>query len=365
VRSESPIVDGPSVSWPYAAAPLTAVSTDPERREVEALRAEVEALRAENHALYWALGHDELTGLRNRRSFSALAPELLAEAAPAIVLLLDLNGFKPINDAYGHEVGDRVLAMIGSRLHSRTRKALVARLGGDEFVGVLTGAPGDRSPNWWVHTVETLLETIAMPMTMAGRRMSVTGSVGVAVADPSLPIADLVHRADMAMYEAKMHGLGYATWESLRPRAVADDPAGPARLTLVVSSPSAADPDPSTVHPDPSVEETAPSPQRAAYLTSAEVPRIDPYQRDPAGIASAGSYRVADPVWVHRQGGWHPGVVESAARRFVTATYRRAAGGGTVVDTMSSECVMGRTCADPVLDRMAGGLGLECVRDPA
>src|SRR5262249_54516180 len=150
---------------------------------------------------------------------------------------------------------------------------LVARLGGDEFVGVLGGSEGVGAAPWWVPTVSRLLTTVAAPMSVAGLRLSVTGSVGVATAEELVPIGDLIHRADMAMYEAKVNGLGFAAWDNRSGRAIAVSDTPP--------------------------EELEPG-----------APAIDPYGRNPAEIAPAGSYRPGDLVWVFRHGGWRPGVVE-------------------------------------------------------
>ena len=81
------------------------------------------------------------------------------------------------------------------------------------------------------------------------------------------------------------------------------------------------------------------------------VPIISPDQRDPADVAPTDSYQPSDPVWVYREGGWRPGVVESASGRAVLVTYRLRGGTGTVVDTMTAEYVVARDAADPQLDR--------------
>src|SRR3954453_22992843 len=108
--------------------------------ELARLREQVAWLKAERLALWWAVGHDELTGLANRRLFSTLAPLLVGEGDAAAVIILDLNGFKPINDAFGHEAGDVVLQTVGERLARCAGDGLVARLGGDEFTAVLTSS---------------------------------------------------------------------------------------------------------------------------------------------------------------------------------------------------------------------------------
>jgi diguanylate cyclase (GGDEF)-like protein len=297
--------------------------------EVARLHAEISRLQDECRKLQWYVGHDELTGLANRRLFSALAPTLLRASAVAVVLLLDLNGFKPINDRYGHEAGDRVLQIVAERLERQIEDGLIARLGGDEFVGVLTPHAQMPPTSWWVPKVTGLLDTLEEPMMIAGRSLSVTASIGVAVADPAAEIGDLMHSADMAMYEAKIHGRGFRAWD---PRA-----APKPMLDQAAVAPPVADEAPRIA---------------AKRLAATNVPTIDPYLRDPVDITPAGTYQPADPVWVFRHGAWHPGVVESASRRAVMATYRRNAGAGTVVDTMGAECVLERAGTDPQLDQI-------------
>ena len=291
--------------------------------ELARLRAQVVGLQAERAILLWAAGHDELTGLANRRLFCTLAPSLLRAARPAAVIVLDLNGFKPINDALGHEAGDRVLQMVAHRLASNTCCDLVARLGGDEFTGVLTSPRAEAGECWWLPAVTALTAAIGQPTRVAGRVVAVTASVGVATAHGDVPIGELLRRADLAMYRAKVDGGGHAAWDR---QALTGAPAERAprvvEFTLSPASPSAA-------------------------------PACDPHHRDPAGLAPADAYRRADPVWVFREGAWRPGVVETASCRAVTATYRH--GTGTVVDTMTAEYVQARQAVDAQLDGPATG----------
>jgi diguanylate cyclase (GGDEF)-like protein len=277
--------------------------------ELARLQAQVARLEAECAALQWAVGHDELTGLANRGMFCALAPPLLGTGRPAVVTVLDLNGFKPVNDRWGHDVGDAVLRIVAQRLAGCTGYDLVARLSGDEFTGIVTGRP-DVTGNWWRPAVHALVTAIAEPMPVAGHTVQVTASVGVAPAGPEVPIDELLHRADLTMYRAKAGGGGVATWS------------------------------------EPCVEFTL-SPM-ARYATA---PTFDPYRRNRAALAPAGSYLRDDPVWVYRDGSWRPGVVECASRRAVLVTYRLCGGTGTVVDTMTAEYVVARDASDPQLDR--------------
>lgn len=311
--------------------------------ELAELRAQVAWLKAEREELWWAVCHDELTGLPNRRLFSALAPSEMHPGVPAAVILLDLNGFKPINDGFGHETGDRVLRVVAQRLVSCIHGGVVARLGGDEFAGVLTGRVFESSTHWWQPAVAELSAAIARSMTVAGHTLSVTASIGVALASDSVPISELLHRADMAMYQAKTRRGQYVAW--------AADGAG--------TGPA---PQPTFQHEPPHRPQSLDSRHLAAGEPASDyfdAPTGDPDQRDPAEVAPASTYRRADPVWVHRQGAWRPGIVEAASARAVMVTYRRTQGTGTVVDTMSADCVLARATFDAHLD------GIVSLRDTA
>src|SRR5256714_6803781 len=117
------------------------IDADPlQRHQVETelarLRAQVTWLQAERAALWWAVGHDELTGLANRRLFQTLAPPLLREwGRRAAVVVLDLNGFQPINDRFGHDAGDDVLRTVAQRIAVWGGDDLAARLRGGRLAG--------------------------------------------------------------------------------------------------------------------------------------------------------------------------------------------------------------------------------------
>ncbi len=191
--------------------------------ELAELREEVARLQAERAALAWAVGHDELTGLVNRRLFDALGPMLLEQDRPAAVVVLDLNDFKPINDAYGHDVGDEVLRTVARRLTACAGDDLVARRGGDEFAGVLTGPQPSAPTYWWRPAVARLWSAVAEPIRVSGRTLRVCASIGVAAAQDGAPFTELLRRADLAMYRAKADDGGYAAWEP-QPEPDPDDP---------------------------------------------------------------------------------------------------------------------------------------------
>lgn len=152
--------------------------------------------------LRWAASHDPLTGLVNRAEF---ARRLDAMASDDVVLLyIDLDDFKPINDVYGHPVGDAVLIEVGQRIAVVIgARDVVGRLGGDEFA-VVCHAGDDPSRGRLV--AEQIVEAIREPIRHNGLDLHVGVSVGVAVgAQPLIP-AVLMQRADEALYNAKHSG---------------------------------------------------------------------------------------------------------------------------------------------------------------
>jgi diguanylate cyclase (GGDEF)-like protein len=297
--------------------------------EVARLRSQVAMLQAERAALWWAVGHDDLTGLPNRRLFYTLAPRLLREGSATTVIVLDLNGFKPINDTCGHGTGDEVLRTVARRLSSSASGNLVARLGGDEFAAVLRD-PSSRGEDgrWWRPVLAALSKAIAAPMSIDGRTLTVTASIGTVQGDPDVPIDELLQRADQAMYQAKTAKVPHAVWGC---DDAADDFGWSSARSIELA-----------LYPA--------TPKRGVL---AFAPTCDPVRRSPADVAPASSYRRHDPVWVYRGGAWRPGIVEGASVNAVMATYRYTDGAGTIVDTMSAQYVVGRDAADPQLDRRA------------
>ncbi|NES29757.1 EAL domain-containing protein [Micromonospora terminaliae] len=180
---------------------------------------------ADEHA--YAATHDALTGLSNRRHLLDEGTEQLtsrhAEGVTALVLI-DLNHFKEVNDTLGHGAGDRVLTQVADRLRDAARPDdLVARLGGDEFAVLLRGLP---APAIAAHRAEALLAALHEPLDLDGMRISVEASGGIAVAPASGGMAELLRRADVAMYQAKRAGQRIATYAPTR------DTADLSRLTL-------------------------------------------------------------------------------------------------------------------------------------
>lgn len=168
--------------------------------------------------------HDPLTGLANRRLFLERLAETHRRARGGTdrlfgVLFVDLDDFKPINDVFGHETGDVALATVAQRLRLfEDLPVTVARFGGDEFGVLVEEASG---PDAILDLAQEIAEAVNRPMLLAGERMTLGASIGVALADgPSSP-ADLLRNADVAMYVAKRdHKGGFAVYEAeMRARA--------------------------------------------------------------------------------------------------------------------------------------------------
>jgi len=152
--------------------------------------------------------HDELTGLANRALFLDRMDHALRVARPAddpvVVLFVDLDDFKSVNDALGHGVGDQMLRSIADRIREVAGSGdTPARLGGDEFALLLEDRGGvDRA----LDVAEGLLEALRQPVALAGYDLAVLASIGVAVSTPGMTTAGLLRDADVAMYEAKRAG---------------------------------------------------------------------------------------------------------------------------------------------------------------
>ena len=188
------------------------------------LTAEVSVQR-EHQAL-----HDELTGLPNRKLLLRRCEVALAEASRssgvAGFLLLDLDGFKEVNDTLGHPAGDQLLQTVAHRLtHSVRPGDLVARLGGDEFAVLL---PVIRSAATAREVAARLRAALSEPFRLDGMTLAVEASIGIAVyPGDATDVEQLMQRADVAMYLAKEHRSGLEAYDPARDRN------SPARLTLL------------------------------------------------------------------------------------------------------------------------------------
>jgi diguanylate cyclase (GGDEF)-like protein len=145
---------------------------------------------------------DPLTGIPNRRTLIERlsgAVESAEQEHRTVVCLVDLDGFKGVNDREGHAAGDAMLKAVASILGGALRETdTVARLGGDEFA-VLAEVNE-------TFTGEMLAERLRQAIALVGSRSGVTASIGIAEVVPGEDVADLMHRADAAMYRAKAAG---------------------------------------------------------------------------------------------------------------------------------------------------------------
>jgi diguanylate cyclase (GGDEF)-like protein len=142
---------------------------------------------------------DPLTGCSNRRAFLGRLEAAVAEATPTVVCLVDLDGFKGVNDRGGHAEGDRILQKVTSALTAAVRETdTVARLGGDEFAVLAEVSE--------LMSAADLAERIRQAVALAGGHCGVTASVGVTEVCPGDDVHDLLFRADAAMYRAKTAG---------------------------------------------------------------------------------------------------------------------------------------------------------------
>ena len=156
-----------------------------------------------------SLAHtDPLTGLPNRRGLNAALGETLPHAGPGHLValyVLDLDGFKPVNDRFGHDVGDELLVAVAQRLRAHIRSSdVVARVGGDEFVLMATALPDERS----AHELGVkLCDAFVPPFEVAGEsvRVGLTAGYALAPLDGHEAVA-LLKRADAAMYAGKQAG---------------------------------------------------------------------------------------------------------------------------------------------------------------
>ncbi|SNT30503.1 diguanylate cyclase (GGDEF) domain-containing protein [Asanoa hainanensis] len=170
---------------------------------------------------------DDLTGLPNRR---ALYEHLDALATPATLLLLDLDGFKEVNDSIGHAAGDQVLAQTADRIKVvLTPQQVLARLGGDEFAILLPGATLAEAADlaWRIHVAVTC------PSHLGDKQIRLGVSIGVSgthLADAGS--GELLRTADIAMYVAKRRGGGVAAYEP-RPEPTPEQVAPPSELSPI------------------------------------------------------------------------------------------------------------------------------------
>ena len=160
-----------------------------------------------------SLAHsDSLTGLPNRRGLNVHLTTALHRCGPTQLIalyLLDLDAFKPVNDQYGHDVGDELLVAVARRLEATMRDGdVVARLGGDEFVIMATGLATEEQA---AGLAQKMLDAFTQPFQLSQHTCAITLTVGYSIAPPDgIDPSELLKRADVAMYSGKQAGKGCA-----------------------------------------------------------------------------------------------------------------------------------------------------------
>ncbi len=177
-------------------------------RQTEVLR---EALEVRD-ALSYRASTDPLTEVANRRAFWERSPQLLKSASPArppVLVYIDIDAFKSINDDQGHQIGDEILRIMAARLTETTRESdLLARLGGDEFVLLFSDLrPDDREP-----VVERLRARLMEPTETHDGHVSLSISIGATVVGADQSLDEVIRDADTAMYRGRSTGRGKVTW---------------------------------------------------------------------------------------------------------------------------------------------------------
>jgi diguanylate cyclase (GGDEF)-like protein len=166
-----------------------------------------ERARAEEHILLDRLAalaqHDPLTGLANRSLLHERLEAAVSTEETTLVIVVDVDGFKPVNDSHGHAAGDALLVEIARRLTTCIRTGdTAARTGGDEFTLVLPGSSAERGTT----IAQRILDEIAAPFTLEGRHLNISASIGITVGSRHADPRVLLEQADAAMYSAKLSG---------------------------------------------------------------------------------------------------------------------------------------------------------------
>ena len=163
--------------------------------------------------------HDPLTGLANRRLLTECVEKGVVEYRPndagGAILLIDLDGFKAVNDKYGHEAGDAVIKEVANRLQLITRESdIVSRIGGDEFVILTEKFDNDDVLSNEKSSIlaQKIINEVSKPITYEEYSLHVGASIGIRIYHSAHDkFESLLREADIAMYESKKNGKGIAT----------------------------------------------------------------------------------------------------------------------------------------------------------
>jgi len=173
------------------------------------LELEVEQRRVAEHRVEHLATHDPLTNLPNRRGLYEELNELIYRSKrykySSAVIYVDLDGFKHVNDHFGHEAGDRLLTQVAANFKAIVRQTdSVARIGGDEFIVLITDIDGETS---LITKIESLLNEASRPLQFNRHQIATGASIGIALyPDHGDDAETLLHHADQAMYQAKQQG---------------------------------------------------------------------------------------------------------------------------------------------------------------
>ena len=173
------------------------------------LELEVEQRRVAEHRVEHLATHDPLTNLHNRRGLYEQLSELIYRSQrykySSAIIYVDLDGFKHVNDHFGHEAGDRLLTQVAANFKAIVRQTdSVARIGGDEFIVLITDIEGETS---LITKIESLLKEASRPLEFKGHKIAIGASIGIALyPEHGDDVETLLHHADQAMYQAKNQG---------------------------------------------------------------------------------------------------------------------------------------------------------------
>lgn len=171
------------------------------------------SLKRENEELTHQAHHDELTGLPNRYIFYGLMQEIYADEnkrQSSVLMFIDNDNFKEINDGYGHQAGDAVLQEMAMRLKARIRQNdVLVRIGGDEFAIILYGIKKAESLQF---IAENLLICAQEPLIFEGHKIYFSFSIGMAYSPNAQSIEQWIEQADRAMYQAKKSNLHWVIY---------------------------------------------------------------------------------------------------------------------------------------------------------